>query len=79
VEREQGPIISDVKREDLEQFSRCRVLYGQAFKRGIVKESEANFLTFIAAAVRAKSIKNGDPVKVIDPGGGILLTARTWV
>jgi len=39
------------------------VLYGQACKRRIIKESEANFLNFIAAAVRAKSIKDGDPVK----------------
>ena len=58
------PTIFDVKREDLEQFSRCRVLYGQACRRGIIKESEANFLNFIAAAVRAKSIKEGDPVRV---------------
>jgi hypothetical protein len=67
-EKERGgenpPRISDVQRIDLEQFSRCRVLYGQACKRGIIKESEANFLNFIAAAVRAKSIKEGDPVKV---------------
>ena len=59
-----GPTIFDVQREDLEQFSRCRVLYSQACKRGIIKESEANFLNFIAAAVRAKSAKDGDPVRI---------------
>jgi hypothetical protein len=61
---ERPPILRDVKRADLENFSRTEALYRQAVKQGIVRESEASFLDWVAAAVRAKSTDARDPVRV---------------
>jgi hypothetical protein len=58
------PTIRNVQRVDLEQFSRCKTLYEQACGTKLVKHSEATFLNFIGAAVRAKSVKGGDPAKI---------------
>jgi hypothetical protein len=58
------PSIRNVQKVDLEQFSRCKTLYEQACGTKLVKHSEATFLNFIGAAVRAKSAKGGDPAKI---------------
>lgn len=58
------PTIKNVQEVDLKQFSRCKTLYEQACERGLIRNSEASFLNFIAAAVRGKSSKGGDPVKI---------------
>lgn len=58
------PMIRNVQRIDLEQFSRCKSLYQQACERKLIKHSESNYLNFVAAAVRAKSSKDGDPAKI---------------
>jgi CRP-like cAMP-binding protein len=58
------PSIRNVQKIDLEQFSRCKILYEQACGTKLVKHSEATFLNFIGAAVRAKSAKGGDPAKI---------------
>ena len=58
------PTIKDVKREDLEQFSRCSELYRQAVEAGWIAGSEAQRLNWFAAACRAKSSKTvQDPVR----------------
>ena len=62
--REGKPTIRDVKLEDLMSFSRTEELYFQACRQGLVRQSEASKLEFIAAAVHAKSIKEGDSVRV---------------
>ena len=58
------PNLRAVTLEDLNHFSRTEALYFQAVKAGWVTESENSLLNFIAAAVRAKTITQGDPVKV---------------
>lgn len=58
------PTIKNVQRIDLEQFSRCKALYTQACEAKLIKNSEASYLNFVAAAVRAKSAKYGDPAKI---------------
>ena len=57
----------DVKREDLENFSRTEALYEQAVWAGWVERSEARFLAWFAAAVRAKSAGGaGNPVRIFN-------------
>lgn len=58
------PSIRNVQRIDLEQFSRCKTLYQQACETKLLRHSEATFLNFVGAAVRAKSSKDGDSVKI---------------
>lgn len=62
--RVRGPSIRDVSREDLEHFSRTEALYRQAVRSGMLADSEASFLNWVAAAVRAKSVAARDPVRV---------------
>jgi hypothetical protein len=63
-EKIQAPKIYDVKKEDLESFGRTETLYFQAIKRGLIENSEASAINFLAAAVRARSVEAGDSVKV---------------
>jgi len=56
--------IRDIKRKDLEQFSRTEELYRQAIKVGYLRDSESAFLNFIGAAIRAKTVAVRDPVRV---------------
>ncbi len=58
------PNLKNVVKQDLYEFSRCRDLYHQACESKIIVRSEANYLNFIAAAVKAKSVKEGDPQKI---------------
>ena len=58
------PNIRNVSFEDLLSFSRTETLYRQACRIGLLNQSEASKLNFIAAAVHAKNIKEGDPVRV---------------
>ena len=62
--REEKPKIYDVKTEDLGNFSRVEELYFQAVKRGLIEPTEAGAINFLAAAVRAKSAKEGEPPKI---------------
>jgi|SRR6185436_17187513 len=62
--RRSGPTLRDVKKEDLSHLSRCEALYWQAVGEGIISPSESSALNFLAAAVRARSIKAGDPARV---------------
>jgi hypothetical protein len=60
-----SPILRDVKRRDLEQFSRCEELYFEAVRAGWVKDSESAQLRWFAAACRAKSTRTvKDPARV---------------
>ena len=59
-----GPSLRNVSREDLEHFSRTEALYRQAVRSGMLRESEASFLNWVAAAVRAKAVEARDPVRV---------------
>ena len=58
------PTIKNVQKADLDQFSRCDELYQQACKLGLVRPSEASYLNWFGAAIRAKTAKVNDPVKV---------------
>ena len=58
------PTIQNVQKEDLEQFSRSDELYHQACEAGLIKNSEASYLNWFGAAVRAKSAKKGDAAKI---------------
>lgn len=62
--REGEPTIRDVTVSDLQQFSRTEALYRQAVQAGMVTHSEASFLNWVAAAVRAKTGRARDPVRV---------------
>ena len=62
--RERKPNIRDVKLDDLMSLSKMEALYLQACKLGLTQASEASALNFLSAAVRAKRVKSGDPVKV---------------
>jgi hypothetical protein len=50
--------------EDLLAYSRTEALYRQAISERWIHESEANLLNWIAAAVRAKTCRARDPVRV---------------
>lgn len=58
------PCLRNVQREDLMSYSRTESLYHQAVKASWVKDSEASLLNWISAAVRAKSCRARDPVRV---------------
>ena len=58
------PTIKNVQKADLDQFSRCDELYRQACKLGLVRPSESSYLNWFGAAIRAKTAKVNDPVKV---------------
>jgi hypothetical protein len=58
------PTLRDVKPEDLKRMSRLKVLFSQAVRAGWLKESEANFLNWVGAALRATTAEVRDPVRV---------------
>jgi hypothetical protein len=58
------PTINNIVIEDLQSFYRTEELYFQAVKAKWISDSENSFLNFLAAAVRAKTLKLGDPVRV---------------
>ena len=58
---EEGPNIREVTREDLGHFSRMEALYFQAIKQGLIQQSEANAVNFLAASIRAKEIAGDGP------------------
>lgn len=58
------PRLSDVKLEDLKNFFHLEILFQQAVKAGWLGRSEANFLNWIAASVRARTVAARDPVRV---------------
>src|SRR5258705_7843864 len=61
----EGPATwNNVQHEDLFQLSRSESLYWQAVERRIVDHSENSALNFFAAAIRARSIKRGQPCRV---------------
>lgn len=59
-----GPELRNVRHEDLERFSRMETLFWQAVDKRWLRESEMDALNFLAAAVRARSGKARDPVRV---------------
>jgi hypothetical protein len=66
---ERNPRLSDVQPEDLSDPKRTGVLFAQAVKAGIVKDSQAERLRVFAAAARAKR-------KAYNPGGFFLTVLR---
>jgi hypothetical protein len=64
LQKEREPDLRDVKAIDLEAFSRTEALYEQAVAAGIVERSDASYLNWFAAAVRAKTTSAGDPVRL---------------
>src|SRR5207247_2658020 len=61
---DEPPNLRNVKTQDFFHLGRCEVLYWQAVEAGIVVHSECSALNFLAAAVRARSIEQGDPARV---------------
>ena len=61
---EEEPTLRDVKPEDLKRFSRLKTLFMQAVEAGWLRGSEANFLNWLAAAVRAQTVEARSPVRV---------------
>lgn len=59
-----NPTLRDVKPEDLRRYSRLRTLFEEAVSRQWVLNSEASFLNWVAAAVRAQTVKARCPVRV---------------
>ncbi len=57
------PSLKNIKPEDLRRLPRLKMLYEQATEVGWLERSEANFLNFAAAAVRANRAK-GDAVRI---------------
>lgn len=65
--RENGkrkPTLRDIRPDDIKDFAALRGLFFQAVKAGWLKNSEASFLNWLAAAVRANSVRVRDPVRV---------------
>lgn len=58
------PRLSNVTRQDLERFSRVSELFRQAVHRRLINDSEASFLNWVSATVRARTCGGRDPVKV---------------
>lgn len=63
-ERELPPSIRNVRHEDLFSLWRCERLYWQAVKEGLIFHSECSTLNFLSAAVRARTVKEGDPSRI---------------
>jgi hypothetical protein len=64
VGEEKPPTIKNIIFDDFKSFFRTEELYTQAVKAGWITDSENNFLNWVAAAVRAKTLTEGDPVRV---------------
>jgi hypothetical protein len=60
---EEKPSIRNIKLQDLVSFSRTEELYRQGVRQGLVRHSESQALSWIGAAVRAKSAA-GDQVRI---------------
>jgi hypothetical protein len=63
-ERPSHADLRNVRPEDLFHLSRCEELYWQAVDKKLIPASESSALNFLSAAVRARSIKTGDPSRV---------------
>ncbi len=61
---EKPATIKNIIFDDFKSFFRTEELYTQAVKAGWIADSENNFLNWVAAAVRAKTLTKGDPVRV---------------
>jgi hypothetical protein len=61
---ERKTTINNIVIEDLQSFYRTEELYRQAVKAHWIAASENNFLNWMAAAVRAKSQKDADQVRL---------------
>jgi hypothetical protein len=53
-----------VKGEDLKRYSRLKTLFKQAVAAKWIRGSEADFLNWVAAAVRAQTVEARSPVRV---------------
>jgi hypothetical protein len=62
--RKGEPTLRDVKPDDLKSFSRLKSLFEQAAAARWIRDSEAGFLNWVAAAVRAQTTKARSPVRV---------------
>jgi hypothetical protein len=62
--KDASPTLRDVKPEDLRRVSRLRALYNQAVEAGWIRNSEADFLHWVSAAVRAQTVEARSPVRV---------------
>lgn len=58
------PTLRDVRPEDLKRYSRLRLLFEEAVARKWIQNSEASFLNWVAAAVRAQTVNARCPVRV---------------
>ncbi len=63
IKKQGKPRLENIQPEDLKRVSTLLVLFAQAVKAGWLKDTEANKLKFLSAAVRANAVGN-DPVRV---------------
>lgn len=61
--KKRTPTLHKIQTEDLKRVGTLLVLFGQAVKAGWLKDTEANKLKFLSAAVRANAVGD-DPVRV---------------
>ena len=57
-------MLRDLKVESLKNFAHLEILFQQAIKARWLGGSEANFLNWVGAAVRATTVAARDPVRV---------------
>lgn len=58
------PTLRSIRREDLGSCSRMEELYWQAVGKGIIGHSDSAALNWLAAAIRANGVRDGDPVRI---------------
>jgi len=62
--QEGEPTLRDVRLEDLKRYSRLKILFRQAVAAKWIRDSEPDFLNWVAAAVRAQTVEAHSPVRV---------------
>ena len=69
-----GPSLNDIKPDDLRDIGRTLELYRQAVERGLLAQSEANRLRFVALAIHAQNIGKANPPGLF----AALLRRKAW-
>lgn len=64
VYKQESPTFRRVRPEHLRNFSDMERLYFDACSRGVIVPSEASALNFLSAAIKARSVSTGDPVRI---------------
>jgi hypothetical protein len=68
------PLIHNLRSEDFHNIVRLEALYIRAIRAGWLSHTETNIINWVAAAIRARSIKQRDPVR----GFRAIVTRSLW-